>query len=365
MVFSDNALAIIPEPLRSQYKANTTDRLDDVQALIRAMWAPLVLPVTAPSFTTLDGTEKKLPPAAELIHTEPLGKRVCILDVDTRPLDGTGDIFSPEPLLYHSIEPRSAGFLSHYLFAAIHGYTYRFVHAPQYVDRAPHWSKVIFTQELLKTFDVVVMLDYDAMFPSPEVPLEWLLNYWRVGRDVLVAMAEDPDAEHNLDAHRRVNLNSGFIIAQASDNAQKLFADWAECPEEKRYKGCSRWKNQMFHEQAAFSSHVRYDFLDGLSVNGTGSKYIHVLPCLEANGIPEVGDVGCAGQLVRHYWREKQLTTRELTNSVMGMMTTLLAKSAYTDQEVVMDFQDKYLVGDKILDAAPAEKMQAEEVVGE
>lgn len=318
------------------------------------MWAPLVLPITAPTFTTLDGTEKELPPAHELIHTEPLGKRVCILDVDTRPLNTTGDIFSPDPLLYHTMEPRSAGFLSHYLYASIHGYAYRFVRAPQYADRAPHWSKVIFTQELLKSFDIVVMLDYDAMFPSPEVPLEWLLNYWRVGRDVLVAMAEDPDAEHNLDLRRRVNVNSGFIIAQASDNTQRLFADWAECPEETRYKGCARWKREMFHEQAAFSSHVRYDFLDGLSVD-TEARYIHVLPCLEANGIPEVSHVGCAGQLVRHYWGEKQLTTRELTNSVMGMMAPLLAKAAYTDPGVVMDFRDKFLVGDRILDEEPAE----------
>lgn len=328
--------------------------LDSTPDLIRALWAPLVVPITAPTFTTLGGIEKRLPAPEELVHTQPLGKRICILDVDTRDLDGDGSIFWDKLPSWDKLGRPSAGYISHYLYSAIHGYSYRFVRAPKYADRAPHWSKVIFTRELLKEYDMVVMLDYDTMFPSPELPLEWLLNYWKIGPDVLVAMAEDPNVDRNFDLRHRVNVNSGFIIAQASNNTQRLFKDWAECPSETRYKGCATWKDTVFHEQAAFSSHVRYDFLDGYSID-THPQYIRMLPCSEANGIPEVtrlpGLTGsdCVGQLVRHYWGRKDLTKREFNNNVMAGLTPLLA-TAYRDPNNVGDFRNMVLDGAEVLD---------------
>ncbi|KAK3937954.1 hypothetical protein QBC46DRAFT_174552 [Diplogelasinospora grovesii] len=339
-----------PGPFHRECKtANESSRLDELSDVIRALWAPLVLPVTEPTFTTLDGDKKHLPPTEQLIHTKSLGKRICILDVDTRGLSGDGDVFGSHLPTWGNLAFSSAGFLSHYLYAQIHGYTYKFVRAPTYHDRAPHWTKVIFTQELLKRYDIVVMLDYDAMFPSPELPLEWLLNYWKIDREVMVAMAEDPDVDVNLDLRGKINVNTGFIIAQSSENTQRLFKDWAECPDETRYKGCARWKREAFHEQAAFSSHVRYDFLDGLSVE-THPQYIRVLPCAEANGIPEKRHLGCMGQLVRHYWGDKTLTNRELSQIVMRAFTPLLTSAAYSSQEVVEDYRTHALEGDKILD---------------
>ncbi|KAK0617690.1 hypothetical protein B0T14DRAFT_434544 [Immersiella caudata] len=338
-----------PAPFRSiESKPDTVESIVDVPSLLRALWASTRLSPTSPEFTTLDGTLKKLPPANELIHTESLGQRICILDVDNRPLDEKGAIFAKDAPMAENIQPQTAGFLSHYLYAQIHGYSYRFVRAPQYRDRAPHWAKVIFTQELLKQFDIVVMLDYDVMFPSPEVPLEWMLNYWKIDREVIVAMAEDPNVDVNMDIRRRVNVNTGFIIAQASDNAQRLFKDWAECPEETRYKGCSEWKTKMFHEQAGFSSYVRYDFLDGLSIESP-QPYIRTLPCDEANGVPMTKDLGCTGQLVRHFWAHKPSTTLEFTHNFMHVLTPMLAKAAYGDAEAVMDYRDRVLQGDEIL----------------
>jgi hypothetical protein len=307
------------------------------------------VPITAASFTTLDGTEKRLPPPEELVHTQPLGKRVCILDVDTRDLAGDGSIFSHELPPWDKLGSPSAGFLSHYLYAQIHGYTYKFIRAPQYADRAPHWSKVIFTREMLKEYDLVVMLDYDAMFPSPELPLEWLLNYWKIGPEVMVAMAEDPAGDPNWDSHHKPNVNSGFIIAQKSENTLRLFKDWAECPSETRYKGCAEWKDKIFHEQAAFSSMVRYDFLDGYSID-THPQYIRMLPCKEANGIPEVADTGCTGQLVRHYWGRKPLTNREFGHNVMASLTPLLVQAAYRAPGHVEDLRDRVLNGSDVLD---------------
>ena len=200
------------------------------------------------------------------------------------------------------------------------------------------------------------MLDYDAMFPSPEVPLEWMLNYWKIDQDVIVAMAEDPNEEINRDSKGNLNCNTGFIIAQSTGNpnkTQELFQDWAECPSETRYQGCGQWKQKIFHEQAGFSSHVRYDFLRaGLSVETEeGRRYVRVLPCTEANGIPETKHMGCVGQLVRHYWGDKGLTKREFDDGVMRGLVPLLAKGAFGDVDVVEDFRGRVLVGDRILDA--------------
>jgi hypothetical protein len=147
----------------------------------------------------------------------------------------------------------------------------------------------------------------------------------------------------------KVNINSGFIIAQSSDNTQRLFKDWAECPTETRYKGCAIWKDKPFHEQSAFSSHVRYDFLDGLSID-THPEYIRMLPCREANGIPEVAGCGCVGQLVRHYWAKKGLTNREFGHNVMAALTPLLAQAAYKTyaNEHVEDYRGKVLDGSEV-----------------
>lgn len=349
IVFSEENQA-----LRNECRGeNEKSRLDDLPDVLRALWAPSTLPIDAPVFKTLDGTEKKLPPHDQLVVKESFGKRLCILDVDTRPHNGDGGIFGKRLPSWDTLSHQSAGFLSHYTYAMIHNYTYKFVRSPTYSDRAPHWTKVIFTQELLKRFDVVIMLDYDAMFPSPEVPIEWMMNYWKVDRDVMVAMAEDPDAPHNLDLRKKLNVNTGFIIAQAGDNTQQLFKEWAECPTDVKYANCSEWKTKIFHEQAAFSSHVRYNFSDGLTV-GTpeGDKYIRVLPCNEANGQPAVAaSSGCTGQLVRHFWGNKDLTHPEFGHHIMNMITPQLTKAAFGNgTDVIEDYTDKVLHDDEILD---------------
>ncbi|KAJ4419221.1 hypothetical protein N0V85_001099 [Neurospora sp. IMI 360204] len=342
-------------PFHGDCAANqTSGPLDNLSSIIQALYAPLVVPITNPTFTARDGTVKRLPPASELIHHKSLGKRICILDVDTRPHTDAGGVFASSFPTWDALRPGSAGFLSHYLYALIHGYTYKFVQAPTYKDRAPHWTKVIFTQELLKEYDIVVMLDYDAVFPSPELPLEWMLNYWKIDDKVMVAMAEDPDAEINRDLKGNLNVNTGFIIAQASENTQRMFKDWAECPNETRYKGCARYKDVIFHEQAGFSSHVRYNFLDGLTIEEEpGKSMLRVLPCNEANGIPEKKHMGCSGQLVRHYWGGKSLTKREFKENVMNAMLPLLLQSAFKGGDAtsaVVDYRNKTLVGDQILD---------------
>ncbi|KAK3375560.1 hypothetical protein B0T24DRAFT_647885 [Lasiosphaeria ovina] len=333
----------------------STADLDNLSSLVRALWRPLILPITEPSFTTYDGETKRLPPESELAHRSSLGSRLLILDVDTRPHVGDGEVFNPTtPPLWSNLDIHSAGFLSHSLYAMIHGYSYKFVRAPAYADRAPHWVKVIFTQEMLKQYEYVVMVDFDAMFTNPAVPIEWLMNYWRINDQVMVAMAEDPHTGGNADRKGNINLNSGFVIAHQSDNAQRLFKDWAECPEETRYPGCAHYKNVMFHEQSGFSSFVRYDFLDGLTVEKSpGKEMIRQIPCSEANGGPLPDGKGwfgnCKGQFVRHLWGGKGLTPQQLADGVMQAFVPLLG-NVFTKAQTVADYRGSKLEGDQIKD---------------
>ncbi|EKV11512.1 hypothetical protein PDIG_18300 [Penicillium digitatum PHI26] len=179
----------------------------------------------------------------------------------------------------------------------IHGYDYRLVQIPRAVGRSGTWTKVTAIKEALKLYEYVVFLDADSMMPYPNLPMEWLFNYWDITPETLVAMALDPDAPHNRDWNGRTFLNTGFIIAQQSSRTHELFEAWENCPNETRYPNCGRWSGEWPHEQSAFGNYVRYDF--------NRSEDIRVLSCGEANGCPEVAATGCVGELVRHYWGDK------------------------------------------------------------
>lgn len=103
----------------------------------------------------------------------------------------------------------------------IHGYDYRLVQIPQTVGRSATWTKVTAIREALKHYEYVVFIDADAMMPYPNLPMEWLFNYWEITPETLVAMALDPDAPHNRDWNSRTFLNTGFIIAQQDDRGPK------------------------------------------------------------------------------------------------------------------------------------------------
>ncbi|KAJ4350608.1 hypothetical protein N0V85_009698 [Neurospora sp. IMI 360204] len=126
---------VMPTKTSSCAANQSSGRLDNLSSIIQALYAPLVIPITTPTFTARDGTAKRLPPVSELIHHESLGKRICILDVDTRPHTDAGGVFSSSFPTWDVLTPASAGFLSHYLYTLIHGYTYKFVQAPRYKDR--------------------------------------------------------------------------------------------------------------------------------------------------------------------------------------------------------------------------------------
>lgn len=84
-----------------------------MSAIIKSLYRPILHPVDAANFTDEDGEIYHL-------HGKPkfnqkLGKKVLILDIDSRPLTGEGQLMSKE-LKWKGMRPLSAGMLSHYMF---------------------------------------------------------------------------------------------------------------------------------------------------------------------------------------------------------------------------------------------------------
>jgi hypothetical protein len=84
--------------------------------IIKALYGPILHPVDAANFTDEDGDVYRL-------HGDPkfkksLGKKVLILDIDSRPLTGPGQLMNPD-LKWKGMRPLSAGMLSHYMFGTL------------------------------------------------------------------------------------------------------------------------------------------------------------------------------------------------------------------------------------------------------
>ncbi|KAL7941448.1 hypothetical protein V8C42DRAFT_335167 [Trichoderma barbatum] len=295
----------------------------DMSYLAKHLWRPYLHNIASKSFVANNGEQYKIPSGAHR-WTQPLGKKLIILDVDSRPNTNTGEILNSEKPDRTKITGRTAGFMNHYLYSLIHGYDYRLVRAPNYNDRHGTWVKVPMIREALKTHDTVVFLDADAEFVHPQLPLEWLMSLWNIKPQTLVAMAEDPDAKWNQDDKGRVLWNTGFVIARRSNRTQEMFDTWENCPTSKRYPGCDRWLNEWAHEQAAFGYHLRYDY------NGTDE--LRVLSCDQANGAPYIGNDKCRGVFVSHHWGDKDRTIQNFYNSILDLFIQRLHRQFHDEK---------------------------------
>jgi hypothetical protein len=125
------------------------------------------------------------------------------------------------------------------------------------------------------------------------------MNYWDLNPvSNSLALAADPDREFNQDEKGKINLNTGFIVAQNNDKTYEIMDSWDHCSDEGgKYPGCEKYRlNEPGRptDQGGFGSYVRYDFPDD----------IKELPCDEANGFPEA-HTGCDGKFIRHLWTGK------------------------------------------------------------
>jgi hypothetical protein len=275
-------------------------RTTPLNETIRALYEPFVLPITAPYFQDLSGTVYNS--SVDSIWTEPLGPRLCILDMDTRPLSHRNEAFSKHPIHWNNIKGVSPGIFNHYMYAMIHGYSYKFVRTNKPELLAAPWAEIPALAAILRDFDIVVSIDADAIFTHLELPYEWLLNRWNFTRDTALAMPLDPTQRldkpaswkfHNYDSKGRLRDNPGFITAQNIPRTFEMLEEWEKCPE--RIPGCERFTTEYPAEMGAFSEYIRYNFEDSL----------REFPCTEGNGFPGMG-TECEGLFVRHYTTEKE-----------------------------------------------------------
>lgn len=84
-----------------------------MSAIIKSLYSPILHPVDAANFTDEDGEMYHLHGTPKF--TQKLGKKVLILDIDSRPLTGEGQLLNSS-LKWKGMRPLSAGMLSHYMF---------------------------------------------------------------------------------------------------------------------------------------------------------------------------------------------------------------------------------------------------------
>lgn len=287
-----------------------------INDLLRRLFSPLKILPSEPTFSFLDDagelTSLELPPRPR--YTKHLAKDVLVLDLETRPLESTAD-FEKGEFDWRKLSHVSSGVFNHYTYALIHGYDYKFIHAHEFEDRHPTWIKPSALANQIKKYKFILFLDADATFRFMHLPIEWMLNYWKIEPQHSITMALDPwdplDPATNSDRFNRTYTNTGFMVVQNNAHIMEILKAWHECPEDKRYKGCSEWKLPKFHEQSAFGEFVRYDY----------EQYIKELPCAEANGFPGVSVSSCQGKFVRHYWFEKQLIKKDFSENMMNALT--------------------------------------------
>ncbi|KAF2472591.1 uncharacterized protein BDR25DRAFT_220233 [Lindgomyces ingoldianus] len=294
-----------------------------MEEVIRLLYARVKIPVDQQIFTDYDGTEHELP--ANPRYKKKLGKDVLIVDLETRPLESEKE-WREGHFDWTKLNHVSGGVFQHYIYALIHGYDYKFITAHEFEDRHATWIKPSAIANQLHDYKFVVFLDADAAFHHMQLPVEWLLNYWKIEPKHSITMAKDPwDPEHpevNSDRFNRALTNTGFMIVQNNPTSHQILKAWHECPDDVRYIGCSEWKRPRFHEQSAFGEFIRYDY----------EENIKELECAEANGYPGVEVSHCQGKFIRHYWFDKYKVKNEFQENIMQAIT----------QPIQQTFADNY-----------------------
>ncbi|KAB5558047.1 hypothetical protein GE09DRAFT_1117658 [Coniochaeta sp. 2T2.1] len=308
--------------------------------------------------TALDGFLKRRPPIKPTLahHSplpDPLGKDMCILDVDTRTLAGPNEPWSPHSFNWDESSLESAGILNHYLYAKLHSYRYLFIRSPQYPDRTTAWSRIPALEYVFAntTCRWAIYLDSDAILPHLRLPAERLLAYWNLtaSPDTVLAASEEPRdwlrthwkltlpelevlyAEptrswvQGLDSRGRRGLNAGVMVVQRTRETAEFLRRWGDCPS--LHKGCERLLDAWPAEQGALNEYVRYDFPED-RVKG--------LKCDEAHGNPGA-TIGCRGTLVRHY----TLAKKDVKDAVEGMASREVLEEA--QREMLKEKKEIYV----------------------
>ncbi|KAH9881115.1 hypothetical protein J1614_001609 [Plenodomus biglobosus] len=311
---------------------------------ITSLFASIKHDPTSPDY--VDASGKRYESRTDPIWRKSLGKKVLIVDIDTRVPTDENQILNPALMDWENLDMHGGGLVSnaimnHYLYAMIHGYDYKFYQAQHLEDRHDTWIMPHVFRELLPDYQFVVAMDADVTLPHLEVPLEWMLNRWGVHSHTSIAMPWDAEEFHNgtsisTDSKGLRVLNTGFVVAQNSRTTLDMLDAWRDCPSEERYAGCKHWAYEWSHEQRAFSEYIRYDF------NKTAETIVSI-PCDDAVGWPGYQDdtkgynpggmSDCNGRFVRHYTLGKDQAKVASSNSVMQALTDVIQKNLLKHQQ--------------------------------
>ncbi|KAM0544328.1 hypothetical protein ACHAPJ_011864 [Fusarium lateritium] len=264
-------------------------------------WVRPAVKVNDPEYYPYGHWPSKLP-SDKPIWNEPLGKKLCIIDLESRRFDKPGQLWSDEMTWNKSrdVHGPSGGSLNHWVYSQIHGYEYYHIKINGYSDRRDSWKKPSVLSQVLKKHEVCVFIDSDALFNRLDLPMEWLMNYWSISpKNNSLALPFDPDTQHNRDRRGNLFLNTGFMIMQNKPKTYEIFKEWDDCANDGgRFPGCTEFRNRKGWQptdQGGFGTFIRYDYPDE----------IISLPCTEANGFPE-SNSGCDGKFIKHVWIGKE-----------------------------------------------------------
>jgi hypothetical protein len=75
----------------------------------------LIIPVDAPFYTAPNGTRYSL--TSDPVFTKSLGKKLCIVDIDTRPFNGSDELMDPKKLDWSKFAHQGVGMMNHYAYS--------------------------------------------------------------------------------------------------------------------------------------------------------------------------------------------------------------------------------------------------------
>ncbi|KAL5118664.1 hypothetical protein ACEQ8H_003341 [Pleosporales sp. CAS-2024a] len=293
----------------------------------------------------IDGFGKKFV-ANQTIWTKPLGKKLLIVDIDTRMPTDSNQILNPEKLNFERLEMGGGGLVSnaimhHYLYAMIHGYDYKFYQARSIPGHWDTWIMPHALRELIPDYAFVVAMDADVTLSHMEVPLEWMFNRWGIQEHTCMALPWDTmefrgGEPISVDSKGLRVLNTGLVVVQDSSTTRDMLEKWRDCTTEKRYAGCARWKVEWSHEQRAFSEYIRYDY------NFTPETIVSIdcddavgWPGFAAENLDREGITDCSGNFFRHYTIAKHHVKEAAMLSVMNSLADIMQKQVLQQQDTI------------------------------
>ncbi|KAF1931560.1 uncharacterized protein M421DRAFT_98685 [Didymella exigua CBS 183.55] len=332
---------IYNELVRSPYRHDTTAAIEPtiikptIRDAIVTLFDSIRIDPADPGYR--DSTGKYFAGGSKTTWTEPLKKKVLVLDIDTRVPIGSNEILNPGTLDWDSLDMSggqlvSNAVMNHYLYAQIHGYDYKLYSAQSIPDHYNTWIMPHVFHELVPDYDFVVAMDADVTVSHLEVPLEWMFNRWGVTRKTSMALPWDTEEFHDnksisTDSYDLRVLNTGFVVAQNLPLTMSILAAWKDCTTETRYPGCGKWKQRWSHEQRAFSEYIRHDPEFNVS-----AEAIVGISCDDAVGWPGFKEdvhrdypiTECNGNFFRHHTLEKSKTKESSAGSVMQALSRIL-----------------------------------------